>query len=484
MAAHIAELMKAHSKGTKPVPYGPLLFILFLLTLPVAWALLVPLALLSAIAQFIFEVLIPSKPLVVFQDSVPQKDNPSDEEREFDVVLYGATGFTGKLAVEHIAKTYLLRESAGPKLRWAVAGRNQSALEKVVKETCGDDGASLPIIIADGNDAEALKKLVRRTNVVISTAGPFFKYSHEIVRQCAENGTHFADITGEVDWVAVMIDLHGETAKTTGARIVSCCGHDSVPWDLTVCMINQELNKKGELMKRVECFDDIRGAPSGGTLATIASMIDGGFRPRWIHKRRLAFDPWLKTPAGSKSSTKTTISNPFLPFFNHELKKWEAFFVMAEVNGKVAQRSNALLGYNADGTFVYSEGQVYPDFWTASVSILGLLIIMPVLFIPPLRAQLFLAPGTGPSRSALERGFLRIQGKGTGDKGTVVRTDMYFPRDAGYVDTARMLVECGILLAQASPSQKGGGGFHTPASAFGSSLIERLKLGGTVFEIK
>jgi short subunit dehydrogenase-like uncharacterized protein len=482
--AHISELMKAHNKGTRPLPYGPLVAFLFLLALPLAWIVLVPLALFSAAVQYLFVVLIPSAPLVVFQASVAQKDAPSAEEREFDVILYGASGFTGKFAVEHIAKTYLQKgKPADPILRWAVAGRSQSALEKVVKEICGDDRATLlPILIAEANDVEAIRRLVRRTKVVISTAGPFFKYSHEIVRQCAENGTHFADITGEVDWVAVMIDQHGETAKTTGARIVSCCGHDSVPWDLTVCMINQELKKKGESTNKVECYDDIRGAPSGGTLATVASMIDGGFRSRWIHKQRLAFNPWLQTSAGSKSLTKTKISNPFFPIFSHELKKWQAFFVMAEVNGKVAQRSNALLGYNPDGTLVYSEGQVFPDFWTALISVLGLLIVLPVLFIPPLRAQLFLAPGTGPSRSALERGFLRIQGKGTGDKGTIVRTDMYFPRDAGYIDTARMLVECGVLLAQSKKG--GGGGFHTPASAFGSSLIDRLKLGGTVFEMK
>ena len=190
-----------------------------------------------------------------------------------DIVVFGATGFTGKMAAKYIARQY------GCRFRWAIAGRRRAALEAVRNELSLIDNSlsNLPIIIADSADLVSLHSMTMLTKVVITTAGPFDKYGSDLVRYCAENGTHYCDITGETDWVRKMIDLHDNVAKRTGARIVSFCGHDCVPWDLCVLELSKKLQSRGETLDEVSFFDFIRSAPSGGTMATVFHSLQNRF---------------------------------------------------------------------------------------------------------------------------------------------------------------------------------------------------------------
>jgi hypothetical protein len=186
-------------------------------------------------------------------------------KRKYDVIVFGATGFTGKMAAAYLAKRY------GKKVRWAIAGRRRDALEEVRIELlrmnpdyagAKAEGA-IPIIVADSSDLDSLHKMTSQAVCVLTTAGPFDKYGSPLVESCAAQGTHYCDITGETDWVRKMIDQHDDTARQSGARIVSFCGHDCVPWDLLVLQCSNHLKKKGERLESISFYDEINAGPSG-----------------------------------------------------------------------------------------------------------------------------------------------------------------------------------------------------------------------------
>ena len=184
-------------------------------------------------------------------------------DKNFDIVLYGASGFTGQLCVRYFA------ENVGQGLRWAIAGRNEVKLKKIINALTLD----VDIIVADGNDAEALDKLTLKTKVVLSTAGPFHRYGSKLVASCVKNSTHYVDITGESFWVKELIDKHHAEAASKGIRIVPSCGYDSLPSDLATLYAIRKMDKP---VKRVDCFHAAKGAASGGTIETIFSI--GGLK--------------------------------------------------------------------------------------------------------------------------------------------------------------------------------------------------------------
>jgi len=453
--------MKAGGKRSPRARWSdPLLSLLLCLVSPVLIVILAAGAVLSLGINAAWRMLLPKKKMV-FAPIVCADNRPDWAEREFDVVLFGATGFTGRFAAEYIKKTH-------KDLKWAVAGRNAKALEGM--------SLGIPIILADASDSAALRALAFRTRAVISTAGPFWLHSSELLRQCASAGTHWADITGEADWVAETMAAHSAAARKSGVKMVSFCGHDSLPWDMLTFHLNSVLSSEGDSLAGVEFFDDIVAAPSGGTLATIFSILDGTVARRWAHR----------ASPSAKSSCSFKIKNPSFLTWSSSLQQWAALFVMADVNAQTVKRSNELLNYNSS-EMSYSEAQLFPSFCSALNATLLLIIGFLLMANYPLRVLLLSlgvlpVPGTGPSAHQLSKGYLLIKARARGTNGTVASGEYYLPNDPGYVDTARMLVECGVLLSKTPPVENQGGGFHTPASAFGGRVTESLQAGGTILK--
>jgi short subunit dehydrogenase-like uncharacterized protein len=408
-------------------------------------------------------------------------------DRKYDLVLYGATGFTGKLCLEYLLKTY------GSSVKLAIAGRKQAALETVLREAnklAGTD-LSVDILVGDSSKPDTLRPIVDSTRVLISTVGPFDLYGTPVVNLCALYGTHYCDITGETDWVRKMIDTFDETAKASGAHIVHFCGHDCVPWDLTVRALADKLQAEtGSPMTKVELFDEIRGAASGGTYATILHSLTD----RAKVKTQLGYDPLMKTVPGKPvdakgaSVAKTEPRNPFLPAFSARVNKWVGFFVMAMVMTNCVRRSNAVNQYSGAGKLSYFEGRVFPSFAAAFVDLVNMVVFGTCLQSPwltsMLSAYVLPAPGQGPSLQDMSSGFLRVTAVGATAKGEEASAAMYFDTDPGYRDTARMLVESGLALALDLDKISSGGGVWTPAACQGDALMQRLVKTGTQFEVR
>ena len=402
-------------------------------------------------------------------------------ERAYDVVILGFTGFTGRLAAAHLAKAY-----QDGSVKWAVAGRNlkkvHDTLASVAEELdLGPDALkNVGIIECDTSDNEAVTNMCKQTRVVCSTAGPFAKYGTPVVAACARTGTSYADITGETEWVKSMIMKYGDVAKSTGARILSLCGHDSVPWDCSSQHLAGMLEAKGEKVKKIVAYDEVAGAPSGGTIATIVHAVS-----TLTQGDKFAFDPLLATEEGTKSSYKVVDNN--IAFPKRIGDKYLGAFVMAACNVQAVKKSMALrYGDKYEGKLAYTEGSSHPDFKSAFCTQLELFMGMSVVLSAPLRAVAIALggvpkPGQGPSKKQMERGWLRVHMVAEGDKGSAVESVIYYPRDAGYRDTARMLVESGLCMALQPDKIKCSGGVMTPGYALSDLLIERLKVGGTKF---
>lgn len=447
---------KKLSLSTTPEVILPFLVCLFVI-FPVWIIVLLPLSVICVI----WKKLTDSKVQVVQgKDIVPLSvSGVPSSDRVFDIILFGATGFTGKMAAVYLAKNY------GSKVKWAIAGRRKAALEQVQQEIVTEYPAlqSIPILIADSSNVDSLNAMCKQTKVVISTAGPFGMYGSELVKSCVVNGTHYCDITGETDWVRRMVDLYDNAAKQTGARIVSFCGHDCVPWDLAVLEASERLASRGEQITEINCFDEVRADPSGGTMATIFYSLTNRER----YESRLGFDPLLKEAGtDTKSENKLISKNQTFLGYSKEFQAWVGPFVMAMVMCNCVRRSNALNKYSSK--IIYREAQVYPSFMAGFVTVTGLAAFGTSLMIPPLSwfLQKFILPkpGQGPSETSMNAGWLKVTAFAKGSKGGKTRVEFYFPTDPGYRDTARILVESGLVLALQAHEIKVGGGLWTPAA--------------------
>lgn len=413
-------------------------------------------------------------------------DNTTKDERDFDLVIWGATGFTGRLVAEYLHGRY----GTDGELRWAIAGRNQAKLE-AVRSGLGDTGDKLPILIGDSRDAGSLAELAQRSRVICSTVGPFAKYGSDLVAACVAAGTDYCDITGEVQWVRRMIDAHEAQAQETGARIVHCCGFDSIPSDLGTLFVNQSMQSRHgapchEVKLRVR---RLRGSFSGGTFASMMTALEEAKRDP--DARRAMGNPYGLNPADGYRGPdgpdqRGTVWDP-------DVDSWTAPFVMAAVNTRVVRRSNALMEYAYGADFRYSEavmtGSGLTGWTRANTMTLALGGFMAAAYLPPTRAilnKLFLpAPGEGPSEQDRERGFFDIVliGKSDGPQPRTLRARVKGDRDPGYGSTSKMLGESAVCLALDELDV--GGGFWTPASALGAQLIARLENhAGLSFEIE
>lgn len=369
----------------------------------------------------------------------------TESGKKYQLTIYGATGFTGSLASRYVASQY-----SGTDLKWAIAGRNRKKLEALRAKL-----HDIPdIVVADGDDEKALAALAESTEAVAAVAGPFSKYGSKLVEACVEAGCGYSDITGEADWVREMIEKYDDRAKETGARIVHFCGHDCVPWDLSVLMLNEKMKEAGDTLEKVDFYDDINSSPSGGTLETAFGIM---FGPS-TKKKRFNFDPLIRKN-GAAGTSKTSARNVnTVSFSGVDNFKARSIFVMAGVNANAVKRSNALLNY---GDITYSEGLASTSFvgaifGFASLAFLGLAIAFPpTRFL--LRKFVLPKPGEGPSEDFMNnKGYLKVTGLAKGSQGTVAKSLMTFHVDPGYKDTGKvkLSLQCFTLVPRSANGRR------------------------------
>ena len=413
-----------------------------------------------------------------------------DRSRDYDVVIFGASGFTGALVAEYLVRKFVGNEDA-PRL--ALAGRNQRKLEEVRAELAAIDprASEWPIEIADSFDRAALDALAGKSEVICTTVGPYAKYGERLVAACVENGTDYCDLTGETHFIRRMIDDHQERAEETGARIVCSCGFDSIPSDLGTLVLQDAMTDRyGVPAHEVRFFaGESKGSMSGGTIASMLNIVDEAGRDGNV--RRVLLDPYALNPEGERSGPDGR--DQFSVRFDDELGMWTGPFLMAGINTRVVRRSHALMGFPWGRSFRYSEAMSFGrgprGFAAASAVTAGLGGFMAATGVGPLRKLLekrLPSPGEGPDREAREAGHftVRLLGRARTPEGREVklRAKVQGFHDPGYGETARMLGESALCLAIDGAELDVEGGILTPATAMGMRLVERLREVGMVFE--
>ncbi len=403
---------------------------------------------------------------------------------EFDVIVWGATGFTGELVADYLLESYgLPGVDATPAIagkypevvRWAIAGRNPAKLAALQERL----GAPVPILVADSDDVESLEELVSKTTVVLTTVGPYAQYGSKLVAACATSGTHYCDLTGEVQWMRKMIDQHQVAAEASGARIVHTCGFDSIPSDLGTLFVHNAMRAQsnddcGFVKYRASKF---KGGMSGGTIASMMNMMEEAEQDPGLTD--LLADPYALNPAdgarGLDGPDKVT------PEYDKDFDNYVAPFVMAAINTRVVRRSNALMNNRYGHMFCYDEATLAgegPIGFAKSLAMSATTALLTgATAIRPLRELLQRVvpkPGEGPDEDLRENGFFEIElcARGAADPAVQVRAVVRGDKDPGYGSTSKMIAESAVCLA--FDDLKVGGGVWTPASAMGELLIERL----------
>ncbi|MEZ4404616.1 MAG: saccharopine dehydrogenase NADP-binding domain-containing protein [Kofleriaceae bacterium] len=403
----------------------------------------------------------------------------ADADRRFDLVLFGATGFTGQLVAE-----YLTRRAAGTPLRWALAGRSRGRLEAIRAGLAAIDPAiTVELVVADALDLAAMTELARDTTTVCTTVGPYARLGAPLVAACVAAGTAYCDLTGEVPFIRASIDRHHRAAQATGARIVHCCGFDSVPSELGVWLLQRALEERaGRGAASVTALFELRGQMSGGTVASLLGVVDAAARDRAT--RRLLGDPYGLDPVdGPRGHDRDRRG----PGYDRTLGRFTAPFVMAAINTRVVRRSHALLGHPWGVAGRYDEAMGLPRSPVGAalaVGVTGALAgFVAASQVPRLRALLearLPKPGDGPSAAARARGRYRVRVHGTVD-GTTVTATVADDLDPGYDGTAKLLGEAALALALDPPCSDGG--VLTPMVALAPTLAPRLRAAGVTLDV-
>lgn len=378
------------------------------------------------------------------------------DQRQYGIVVYGATGYTGRLVCEYLNKQY----GVNGEVVWAMAGRSMDKLQSVRDEM--DVPAEVPLIVADASDQQSVDAMVVSTNVVLTTVGPYQLYGSDLVKASAAAGTDYVDLCGEPAWMHEMIAAHGESAKASGARIVFSCGFDSIPFDLGVHFLQQEAKQKlGAPMPRVKGrVRAMKGTFSGGTLASFKETMKAASRTPGLVE--IQTNPFALTEGtvGPKQPSGAA------PLFEEELGSWSAPFVMATINTKNVHRSNYLLSHEYGAEFVYDEmmftgpgeqGEAAAKAVAADKSM----------------AESPLKPGEGPSKEEREAGFYDVLFIGSNESGDVIKVGVKGDKDPGYGSTSKMIAESAVCLLK-NP-EAASGGIWTPGAAIGSLLTARLQ---------
>jgi short subunit dehydrogenase-like uncharacterized protein len=403
-------------------------------------------------------------------------------ERDLDVVLYGATGFVGRLAARYLA------EHAPEGARIGLGGRTEAKLAQLRSEL-GPRAADWPLLVADSQDAAALAAIAQRARAVATTVGPYQRYGFPLVQACAEAGTHYADLTGETLFMREVIDRFDATARASGARIVHSCGFDSIPSDLGVLNLHRAVQRDGagELEDTTFVVERISGGFSGGTLDSLRGQLDEMRRDP--AKRKIAGDPYALSPDRA-AEPDLGKERELQSVERDEELGWLAPFVMAGINTRVVRRSNALQGHAYGRRFRYREvqsagkGPLAPVMAGAIVAGLGGLVAG--LSFGPTRKLLdrvLPAPGEGPSEKTQQRGFYEIAIHGRTTSGRTYVSRVVQKGDPGYAATAVLLGESALCLALDADRLPQGGGVLTPATAMGDVLMERLRVRGVTFDV-
>ncbi|MDC0577237.1 saccharopine dehydrogenase NADP-binding domain-containing protein [Gammaproteobacteria bacterium] len=386
-------------------------------------------------------------------------------EREFDVVVFGASGYTGKLVAEYIQSEY----GENGSVKWAIAGRNREKLEGIREEL--GLSSDLSILEVDSNNQGSLNAMTGSTKCVLTTVGPYQLYGSNLVESCAKNGTDYVDLTGEPGWMYEMINAHKETAQASGARIVFSCGFDSIPFDLGVYFVQQAaMDKFGKPAQHVRGrVKAMNGEFSGGTIASLgATMATLKKKPELI---KVLANPFSLTE-GFEGPAQLDDSKVLL---DKKLNMWVAPFVMAPINTKNIHRSNALLDHQ------YGEDFCYDEMMIAGEGEEGKQIADAMTSANPMGGDNVPQPGEGPSKESREQGnydVLFFADLGEESIEARVTGDM----DPGYGSTSKMITESAICLIQDCSDLPGG--IYTPAPAMGDKLIQRLEeKAGLTFDI-
>lgn len=408
-----------------------------------------------------------------------------DTSPKFDIVIFGATSFVGQILTGYM----LAQFAVDGELKWAIAGRSQSKLQ-ALKQSLGIAADPLDILVADAADEDSLGLLCGATRVIVSTVGPYALYGEPLVKTCVALGTDYCDLTGEVQWIAKMLNQYEDLAKISGARIVNSCGFDSLPSDLGVYFLQQHAKQKfGEACSSIKMrVKKMQGAASGGTVASITNLFkEVASNPAL---RKLLADPYAICPPGHGNTVRQNNMNR--PQYDKDFNSWVAPFVMAVINTRIVHRSNALIAGGYSPHFEYNEamltGKGLMGSGIAAGVGFGLGSFAMAAAIPPTRWALekFILPkpGEGPSQDAQEKGFYDLRFYGKTDSGQEIRCKVTGDRDPGYGSTAKMLAQAAACLAQDISKDKVPGGFWTPAAIFGDKLIKRLaNYSGLTFEI-
>eukprot|EP00043_Microstomoeca_roanoka_P007493 m.72026 g.72026 ORF g.72026 m.72026 type:complete len:422 (-) comp13845_c0_seq1:268-1533(-) len=404
--------------------------------------------------------------------------------RRFDVIVYGASGFTGALVVEYIAKNY--RDAS---LTWAIAGRNEQKLKDVRDSLAGklkdESLKSLDVVVADAHDIEALTAMVKTTKVVLSTAGPFWLHGSDLVKACAENGTSYCDITGESPWVKEMIEEHDATAKEKKCRIVNFCGMDSIPSDTGCYLVGKTMRDtyNCNVARTNGYIVAMKGGVSGGTLASMCNIFE---HPNFANIRKELGSPYELIPRESRPECRQPNANA--PSYEEDVGRYTSPFVMAGVNSKIVHRTNFLLNNIYGPSFQYCEKMtVKPQgatgYLTSLMVTAGLGALAAGLYFSLTRSVLkrFMPQsGEGPDEATRESGKLVMHFYGVGDTESAPRVtaSVVLHRDPGYAETAKMVAESALCLALDSDKLPETYGFLTPMAAMGDTLIKRLQDAG------
>lgn len=385
-------------------------------------------------------------------------------ERELDIVVYGASGFTGRLVCEYLNKRY----GAGGEIAWAMAGRNRDRLGKLRAEMGISD--AIPLLEADADNPASLAAMVTRTRVVLTTVGPYQLYGSALVAACAEAGTDYVDLCGEPNWMHDMIQAHDAAAKASGARILFSCGFDSIPFELGVYFLEQQAREKlGAPLPRVKGrVRAMKGGFSGGTLASLkATLAATAARPEL---RQLLNNPFALAAGFSGPEQPAGMT----PVHEEDLGSWSAPFVMAPINTKNVHRSNLLMGHPYGTDFIYDEmvftgpgeqGEAAARAVAADDSM----------------AQSTLQPGDGPSKEERENGLFDVLFVGSNAQGDRLMASVKGNMDPGYGSTSKMIAETAVCLVK--HPEAASGGIWTPGAALQDLLIGRLvKNAGMSFE--
>ncbi len=394
-------------------------------------------------------------------------------ERPYDVVVYGAASFVGRLLTRYLVE----RHGVQGDLKWALAGRNQAKLDAVAAEF---GAQALPSIIADAADPKALHEMAAQARVVVSTVGPYALYGSDLVAACAELGTDYCDLTGEPQWMRRMIDAHQSTAQRSGARIVHNCGFDSIPSDLGVWFTQQQaMESFGEPCRQIKLrVRRIKGGASGGTVASLINVMSEIKRDPSL--RKVLQNPYSVCPEGAREGVRQP--NVTTPVHDEDAGAWLAPFVMAGINTKVVHRSHALQGHPWGRDFLYDEAMMMGGSLSGALragtfslgmgAFLGLAVMGPTRRL--LERHVLPKPGEGPSPEEQEAGFFDLRLFGRTASGESLVTQVTGDRDPGYGSTAKMLGEAAACLAQDGDRIRQEGGFWTPSTAMDGALLERL----------